>query len=234
MEPRLWERGDFLPLGPANCYNLLQWGRAFGDAEMMQGRINSGGNVALQRGRAPKDAETYTFGALTQPVPELQWGRAPKDTETDGYRNPRPVSLLASIGPRPVGRGDAPRRCSCGVCPSRFNGAAPRRTRKRSVSLQTTRHPAYFNGAAPLGTRIRYDGGCVHCCVRRLQWGRAFGDADTGRTVGGPLRGRGCFNGAALQETRRSWAGGHDSHRLGLQDASIGGRTRHPDFREAY
>ena len=66
------------------------------------------------------------------------------------------------------------------VCPDRFNGAAPVRTR---IVCEPSEPPSgdrvCFNGAAPVRTRIASRIAHTTRTRRRLQWGRACEDADS-------------------------------------------------------
>src|ERR1043166_3363846 len=72
------------------------------------------------------------FGIAARAAPQmwLQWGRAPAGAEFIVAFSPRHIEAVASMGPRPRGRGVV--RCPAPTHPRpsrRFNGAAPARAR---------------------------------------------------------------------------------------------------------
>src|SRR5581483_10991701 len=130
----------------------------------------------LQWGRARSGAETGAgAGRVARRACALQWGRARSGAETLRTSPISPGTSQASMGPRPIGRGNArdfinstkverelqwgrarsgAETSSCTQCwPSGwhgFNGAAPDRARKLMTGLQTVRSAKCgFNGAAP-------------------------------------------------------------------------------------
>jgi len=115
----------------------------------------------LQWGHVQSDVETaLIIGALKLDA-KLQWGHVQSDVETSGpCRDPR-LQQNASMGPRPIGRGNGLRLNPGGRCLQSFNGATSNRTWKRSWRRQT------------------YPGG------DRLQWGHVQSDVETRRQEAG-------------------------------------------------
>ena len=180
----------------------------------------------LQWGRAQEDAETTSTAETDITIFKLQWGRAQEDAETGRAGGVLQIPELASMGPRPRGRGDPipRRRPGAGIS---FNGAAPKRTRRplevlavwsMARSLQWGRaqedaETGYVNRPggpvhqASMGPRPRGRGDSRSSVTTAgfawLQWGRAQEDAETftsGSATACPWR---RFNGAAPKRTRR-------------------------------
>src|SRR5581483_9841668 len=107
--------------------------------------------ITLQWGRARSGAETRcSNGTVAQSWWQLQWGRARSGAETQHRRRLDVRDAEASMGPRPIGRGNAPRHPFRFWRPGCFNGAAPDRARKLGPGPGAWRGaPARFNGAAP-------------------------------------------------------------------------------------
>ncbi len=111
----IWSRKlPLLKLAPP-VTTALQWGRDHLVAETLQ-------NLALANGSS---------------VQVLQWGRDHLVAETVMSLPPDPADMVASMGPRPSGRGNPRYRISSRVYCRRFNGAATIWSRKqRTASAQ--------------------------------------------------------------------------------------------------
>ena len=130
-------------------------------------------------------------------MPWLQWGRVQTDAEGGGRRIASARKGVASMGPRPNGRGRSMtvvgiRRRLLG-----FNGAASKRTRKVAWFAGAVAVVGSFNGAASKRTRKATGRAAVHI-------------------------GHGGFNGAASKRTRK--ADGRRRNLLSGMPASMGPR----------
>ncbi len=104
-------------------------------------------------GAAPRGARRPAREAAErESIEMLQWGRAPRGAETRRAA-PRPRQELASLGPRPEGRGNRGQRRQRVSRYTRFNGAAPRGARKYRPPHGRGKARSRFNGAAPRGAR---------------------------------------------------------------------------------
>ena len=167
-----WSRKYLLLLTPDPMETLLQWGRDQLVAEMggliaglvlawiasmgprLIGRGNTEGTATLtltyelQWGRDQLVAEIPFWIVNVNDILKLQWGR---DQLVAEIRWPAPAAMRrsrASMGPRPIGRGN---RGPCAPAPvesSRFNGAATNWSRKFVVLDVALRQMLRFNGAA--------------------------------------------------------------------------------------
>ena len=258
MGPRFRKRGNTFP-APRRIARVLvlRWGRAFGSAKLMASdfasytchrasmgpRFRKRGNssavtctvpaAALQWGRAFGSAETSEH--FTRPLihPELlQWGRAFGSAET-GLRGTAHGSDRQSFRwGRAFGSAETAQGRMSG--PTRrlsFNGAALSEARKLAWAKQVFSKTR----SASMGPRFRKRGELeeameVSSAAIALQWGRAFGSAETcvlkkqgcnivhPASMGPRFRKRGnvegegddvvgggdvAFNGAALSEARK-------------------------------
>src|SRR5579885_294426 len=182
MGPRPIGRGNFgTPSLTLAIDKALQWGRDRSVAEIRDVETRRRGvSVVLQWGRDRSVAEI--------PRHSLEGHRSVgfNGAATDRSRKLNcclPVSVeggAASMGPRPIGRGNSPERSR-----SRTTGGALQWGRDRSV--------AEMRGN---GERLRRRG--------RLQWGRDRSVAEILADPGSLARGRRGFNGAATDRSRKS------------------------------
>src|SRR5581483_6246740 len=116
--------------------DLLQWGRDRSVAEMvLGGPIDHDERGRLQWGRDRSVAEIQGRWPEGEPARALQWGRdrSVAEIRTDQGTGRRPAPG-ASMGPRPIGRGNL---CLAGHHPPvdhGFNGAATDRSRKSGIT----------------------------------------------------------------------------------------------------
>ena len=136
MEPRPEGRGD-VGIGGSYPHRLpmLQWSHAPKGVETRGGRGGMNDRPLLQWSHAPKGVETTTSRRRFCEAPRLlQWSHAPKGVETVDHRSRVSTVQIASMEPRPEGRGDLRGgrypRGSIGC----FNGATPRRAWRRAGS----------------------------------------------------------------------------------------------------
>ncbi len=200
MGPRPGGRGEAIDLGVEASAHAASMGPRPGGRGESRSRTNPNSATKLQWGRAPEGAESRASGGGRRREDRFN-GAAPRRARRarDGQRYFR--VHLASMGPRPGGRGEfstsfsgdsiaklqwgrAPEgaeRCAARspqACATSFNGAAPRRARRGGRCAGSARTGAGFNGAAP----------------RRARRARISGAHPNNQL---------CFNGAAPRRARR-------------------------------
>ena len=107
----------------------------------------------------------------------LQWGRDLSVAEGTSRRKPRRGRGLASMGPRPFGRGRSSRTRAAVKMIACFNGAATFRSRKVFQRFRISALKCCFNGAATFRSRkVRL--GSRLSLRQQLQWGRDLSVAE--------------------------------------------------------
>jgi len=151
---------------------MLQWGRDQLVAEIPVPVLAQAAVARLQWGRDQLVAEINLLKRAFKQTELLQWGRDQLVAEIGLFRAGSFPNAQASMGPRPIGRGNA---CSYRIRKSLsrcFNGAATNWSRK--CDIPPTGHTAIwcFNGAATNWSR-KYTSTRVNWQkLEQLQWGR--------------------------------------------------------------
>jgi len=170
---------DFLG---ATQVQALQWGRGLSAAETTSSCVLSGYHTWLQWGRGLSAAEI-------QPTDRRGAGAAPASmgprplSRGNSKRRPRRLSTKrTSMGPRPCSRGNDASGACCARRRRCFNGAAAFQPRKCVAG-----EAAYVTlGVASMGPRLFGRGNItrvIYCepYTAQLQWGRGFSAAEIWR-----------------------------------------------------
>ena len=207
-----------VPEGPQSpCFNGAATARSRNFREKCQ---HENVATALQWGRDRPVAEFQAIAGLCFPGVSLQWGRDRPVAELVVAQAWARRQSVASMGPRPPGRGirnggrEGPRGNH------RFNGAATARSRNSGSSSIQLLTAVSFNGAATARSRNCLESRRMRRCLGLLQWGRDRPVAELRRRATRCL-GPPCFNGAA---TARSRNYGSRSATEGPSVASMGPR----------
>ena len=184
---------------PNSSTRSLQRGRAPKSAETVAPWARQSVDQVLQRGRAPKSAETPKQNRTRRRWETLQRGRAPKSAETSHNPGVPMATIVASTGPRSEERGNPPQSGPGFPTTFCFNGAALRRARKHDMILET--------------------------CLKMLEASTGPRSEERGNP---PQSGPGfpttfCFNGAALRRARKRFLAARPSRLVGV--ASTGPRS---------
>ena len=140
-------------LGASTIGNSLQWGRGLAAAEMAVDSYTLATISELQWGRGLAAAEMTHSSVITCSGRSLQWGRGLAAAEMIVAGESASSPTIASMGPRPCGRGNVGSRGWPSNCVLSFNGAAALRPRKWPASYRRVDRPRSFNGAAALRPR---------------------------------------------------------------------------------
>src|SRR5579875_3465188 len=104
---------------------------------------------------------------------ELQWGRDRSVAEMSAQPCSTHGRAVASMGPRPIGRGNPGRRNPHPSARTCFNGAATDRSRKFLARvIAAFRHGGASMGPRPIGRGNYRKGRAFTNILDRLQWGR--------------------------------------------------------------
>src|SRR5579875_353980 len=127
----------------------LQWGRDRSVAEIAAGVSKHSPSVTCFNGAATdRSRQCGASGRGDSSAMPLQWGRDRSVAEMWGLREGRLLCDAASMGPRPIGRGNHRQSVIPARARSRFNGAATDRSRKLRPQRAARRRAGGFNGAA--------------------------------------------------------------------------------------
>ena len=174
MGPRLDRRGNLRSAvtlwGRAR---LLQWGHAWTGVGMIIKYDGKEGRFKLQWGHAWTGVGISTSRARTRPTsgfngatpgqawespfrrsrtaggPQLQWGHAWTGVGMVVTTTPRPLPVLASMGPRLDRRGNLEKVVTCSGAFAGFNGATPGQAWESPPTSPSRRPWTCFNGATP-------------------------------------------------------------------------------------
>ena len=124
-----------------------QWGRGQTAAESCARGRTRDGRALRQWGRGQTAAESPAPCAIRDRHPQRQWGRGQTAAERSAKIANMEFGRIASMGPRPDGRGK-PQGFQYWVFDFRVNGAAARRPRKGRARSRATRAARGVNGAA--------------------------------------------------------------------------------------
>ena len=171
-----WGRGRMAAEGAAHdglCrrVELLQWGRGRMAAEGRKVMGATEENPVLQWGRGRMAAEGTLNGPAPKGAGSLQWGRGRMAAEGVESSPHARYIVVASMGPRPDGRGRTARRARS-AARRRFNGAAagwPRKVERGPFAVADWQ-------CASMGPRPDGRGRILQIQARAdaslLQWGR--------------------------------------------------------------
>ena len=110
MGPRPLGRGRWYVWSAGRMLSKLQWGRDLSAAEGEVPHRLIFAPAQLQWGRDLSAAEGANVAAFERRRRRLQWGRDLSAAEGTRLALPRGLCMLASMGPRPLGRGRAAAR----------------------------------------------------------------------------------------------------------------------------
>src|SRR5581483_4505535 len=201
MGPRPSGRGNLRRTAcsrtPRGCFNgaATIWSRKPGRPRWMSYERPCFNGAATIWSRKRPPALRWAIRLTTS----LQWGRDHLVAETRGGWPTSPGTQLASMGPRPSGRGN-PGPCTASRwCWTRFNGAATIWSRKQHRRRPMARSPKASMGPRPSG-RGNVSPTTMVPAARSLQWGRDHLVAETAYRV---CPGQGLRNGTRRERSVR-------------------------------
>ena len=202
MGPQLYRCGNhYVGLGAPPGVDMLQWGRNFIVAETRPppgpspwgARFNGAATLSLRKLPSPHNA---VQGRAASMGPQLyRCGNA-------GRHGRLLPGRPASMGPQLYRCGNNWKILPSACILLRFNGAATLSLRKPPGRRRAWRRPAGFNGAATLSLRKQDGETNYEAPESKLQWGRNFIVAETGRSARTGYLPAG-FNGAATLSLRK-------------------------------
>ncbi len=190
-----------MAVDPAAPASWLQRGRAPKSAESGAGTPMRSQNLRLQRGRAPKSAESRTSATRWLRENLLQRGRAPKSAESMPPTTLQPPIPLASTGPRSEERGVKWTATRCRTRDTLQRGRAPKSAESTPTLTAGSRWAGASTGPRSEERGVAASPAPTCAASSSLQRGRAPKSAESPYPrppVGSSQR----FNGAALRRAR--------------------------------